>query len=131
MSKYYTPEIEEFHVGFMFEEYTTFDEGTYRKRKIVGWRDRYFNNLTHDIRNKRVRVKYLDRKDIEELGWEYVGGKLIHGVLDNFHLGEYHLRYQYNNHHIIISDKDIKFASFDGTCKNYNELKRIMKQIGL
>jgi len=71
-SQYYTPTIEEFHVGFEFE----MDAGT-------GWSKQTFpkpwwesggmggiNTLKRCIEDKSIRVKHLDRQDIEECGWE-------------------------------------------------------------
>lgn len=80
MDKYYTPELEEFHPGFIFELEET-EQGTAHK----DWHKAVFGNLlinSHGgqystdlkdvkqwIENGEVRVKYLDHEDIESLDW--------------------------------------------------------------
>ena len=95
-SKYYTPAIEEFHVGF---EYEVFDNRyEYKVEKIsetklrvlsdpvvatVWFKEVYGidsllyiedssdirSNLSSYIENNNIRVKYLDKEDIESLGF--------------------------------------------------------------
>lgn len=64
--KYYTPEVEEFFVGFEYE-YFIMDNW-----QPVGYHpsdmaeaERFLNTL----HSGKIRVKYLDRKDIESLGF--------------------------------------------------------------
>ena len=63
-NKYYTPEIEEFHVGFECELYNS-DLGVWGKYEI-----KHGNNLLEDLESDLVRVKCLSRKDIECFGFE-------------------------------------------------------------
>lgn len=70
-NKYYTPSIEEFHVGFEYEvqandDSTEFEKLTIEKSKRdFEFLNRYaLNNINYD-----VRVKYLDKEDIESLGF--------------------------------------------------------------
>jgi hypothetical protein len=70
-NKYYTPAIEEFHVGF---EYEILHNNEWKKTSV-------FNNscggdIIFEIKNmghwdvvSKPRVKYLDKEDIESLGW--------------------------------------------------------------
>ena len=66
--KYYTPEIEEFHVGFEYEEqvepgkwaWNTCHPNTFEK--LYDWD-------SMDMLKIRTRVKYLDQEDIESLGF--------------------------------------------------------------
>ena len=72
MKKYYTPKIEEFHVGFEYQVINNVDT----KTGIYTWRTIY-HKVEDSIEqfsgslNEDSRVKYLDREDIESLGWEY------------------------------------------------------------
>ena len=96
-SKYYTPDISEFHVGF---EYEVFDSKyEYKVEKLsetklkvlsdpittTGWFKEAYeidsflyvegssdikSNIPSYIENDKVRVKYLDREDIESLGFK-------------------------------------------------------------
>ena len=85
MAEYYTPTIDEFHVGFEYEEEDTIytDKGWYTKKsnvfkKCVYGNDSYIQNYYLNERVKRnlfvnkIRVKYLDKDDIEELGFTQV-----------------------------------------------------------
>lgn len=74
-NEYYTPSIEEFHVGFEYEILAT-------DKPIIMWEKEIFAITTHDdlkiiddeIRESLIRVKCLNKEDIEEVGFEYVGG---------------------------------------------------------
>jgi len=61
--KYYIPSIEEFHVGFECEE---MGFGTIYANKIINEND---NLQTLRALGSRIRVKHLDRKDIESFGF--------------------------------------------------------------
>ena len=63
MSEYYTPEIEEFHVGFECE-YKEPDEEAFESDELTE-RDVAYLLAYPD----RARVKYLDKEDIESLGF--------------------------------------------------------------
>ena len=75
INKYYTPEIEEFHVGF---EYEYNDGREWIKTGITIWTDLQTIFILEDKCPIPLRVKHLDSQDIEELGWtkfEYVYNK--------------------------------------------------------
>jgi len=61
-NKYYTPEIEEFFVGFEYE--------VYDKLHGVWNKENNFFLQQGDFKDS-IRVKHLDREDIESLGWEH------------------------------------------------------------
>ena len=65
--KYYTPSIEEFHVGFEYE--ISYDGETYQS-KVVDDSDE-LHRIKTAIESLWVRVKHLDREDIESLGWAF------------------------------------------------------------
>lgn len=74
-NKYYTPDISEFHIGFEFEYLS--NDCKYHKC-ILGTNDinnpelyQYNDDLTK-IAHAITRVKFLDRSDLEELGWEVI-----------------------------------------------------------
>ncbi len=130
MSKYYTPEIEEFHVGFEYE--FSYDELSNNKR-IEKWistiMEKYddFDFVQNKIDTGSARVKHLDREDIESLEWvkdsgdcDYVKGKYQLEIYPTIY-GEglcLHITEDYGN-----------FLLFHGTIKNKSELKRVLKQI--
>jgi hypothetical protein len=146
--KYYTPTIEEFHVGFEYE---------YRKADEE-WRNNEddevacdllndpINQIERDIKNKRIRVKYLDRADIESEGW---GGhqkpmvSLIEGKTtvynDTWILDKYKLFAWLNSPEapqttiriLAVRGDKSEVILFHGTIKNISELRRLQKQLGI
>jgi len=71
--KYYTPEIEEFKVGFEFE----FMHSDYKEQGWKKYNTPEFNFEKEDCPFggkdlSEYRVKYLDREDIESLGWSFL-----------------------------------------------------------
>jgi hypothetical protein len=126
-NRYYTPEIEEFHVGF---EYKLKGEDSIRVLST---------NCTVDT--ELSEVKYLDKEDIESLGWEYNGGKMIEGYQDRFHIIEenkqFNLVYTFNINQIRIDVECLNMFEesmnylFVGIIKNKSELIKILKQIGI
>ena len=99
-SKYYTPDISEFHVGFEFESnYILFNNGKPGDEFVpailtednISWMlQSYFEDATPT----EFRVKYLDKQDIESLGFECIKDD-----------DEYHYRFSkpwYNNSDLIM-----------------------------
>lgn len=73
-NKYYTPEIEEFHIGFEYE----FNVGNTTWTKFIFDLDRPDKVLENFKLNPQLfRVKYLDKEDIESLGFVHIGGSLL------------------------------------------------------
>ncbi len=125
ISKYYTPSIEELYDGFIIEEKFESDEF---KKGVFKWD--VVGNLT-----EKVRVKYLDRNDVEDLGWKHI--KHEQYTYTRIRKGEervYHLRFVPNAYNWI----DIRVKSvhglcgshclFEGECLNKSELKRLMSK---
>lgn len=137
--KYYTPTVEEFHVGFEYEETT--HSSLYEDEGLNNW---VKNTLKHlwQLGNiglhETVRVKYLDREDIESLGWKIT--KNYTGELEaQFLISEtlfYDLTLDYEGNLLIekfISTETIgsynSFIIFEGSIKNKSELKWLMKRL--
>jgi len=154
-NKYYTPEIEEFCEGFQYEKrVNTIGEKVEAYFAVDGkivivpdyvcteedWADKEFslsNSKEQDIEKLleegRLRVEYLDREDIESLGFIYI--KSQPGLTeDYFELisTEWCMDYDYSTQYcriFINSDGDSTF--FAGTIKNKSELKRILKMLNI
>ena len=148
--KYYTPTIEELHVGFEYEFKPRLRQGlmshVHQEFEYVNWwkketigRERegiidilesYSNPFSlSDVlsyhKDKAIRVKYLDREDIESLGFVKWPDDEI------YDLGEFQLHTNnYTNPLMIAIYDDNSQYCFVGTIKNKSELKRILKQIG-
>lgn len=120
-NKYYTPIIEEFHVGF---EYTHKDLNC----KLFINEDLIKSNFTV----ADLRVKYLDREDIESLGFKHDGSLWF--SKDNWKLrkwkaSEIDLYYCFGTINMMgEEDKELRFR---GTIKNKSELKKLMKQLNI
>lgn len=128
-SKYYVPEISEFHVGF---EYYLKDinSNLLEPKQVLKT-----NLMLLDI--KQTLVKYLDREDIESLGW-----KLYSQELTNrsnwccFRNTQLELYVQLNNNYFprLLSFKSRggdHTGNFKIEIKNKSELKKLMQQLNI
>lgn len=142
-NNYYTPKIEEFHIGFEYEMFTpSFNPEGYRWKKmefdcntfeyIIDTEDggeRPFD-MYNEGSKELIRVKYLDREDIESFGfiecgqeeYEFIGHtdlwvieKLYHKNVKSF--------YRINNK----DNCQIMFIQI----KNKSELKKLLIQLGI
>lgn len=146
-SKYYQPEIGEFCVGFEYE--TIYLKSVWTKEVLYqmdcGW---FFESYINDAVETEFRVKYLDREDIESLGFTFFGENnknLVNSSVNMYHndglnlmLGHY-----YNLGQIVIATKDpSKNETFSKTgqdpnrtgflkIKNKTELIKLLKQLDI
>jgi hypothetical protein len=140
MEKYYTPKLEEFCIGF---EYEFLDMLEYSKTKdkwvknIVSVNDlatmmrRGFHKvgISQLLKNNRIRVKCLDKEDIESFGFKvfHEPDYQIHYMKDNISVHHYK-----DNKMIIEYDgetlKEYK-CYFEGYIKNKSEFKKLIEQI--
>jgi hypothetical protein len=135
-NKYYTPELEEFHVGFEYETTDIMDNGEWGWRKQVFEGEEMRTWFTDELNKGQHRVKYLDREDIESLGWEedksnsepdrlnleFIKNEYTYGIV------------LYNIMQVVIYKYKYKFKEeilFEGKIKNKSELKRLMKQLNI
>lgn len=63
--KYYTPKIEEFHVGFEYE--VKLNSGEWVKYTLTTLSELNFEDWS--LKQNDVRVKHLDTEGLESLGW--------------------------------------------------------------
>ena len=160
-TKYYTPEIEEFCVGFEYEQKVKF--GWYNSifgelnGEYIGEYDNELSECYWEIRHNNIRVKYLDKTDIESFGFinilttgtqrfkKYVNLKQLEdGEWFDYYLF-LSLRYFDNTPHITIKKIDIHTYEeeievndnvkteylFQGYVKNKHEFSKILKQLGI
>lgn len=133
--KYYTPELWEFHVGFEFEYLTP--NGSY---KIGNWDDKLIdhgelNTFTDEIEKTAhsiCRVKFLDREDIESLGWKDVGQ-------DEYQIDvkDSAFSWQLEKAHDDVLQSFWRLNTEDNSqiiwlqIRNKSELARVMKMVGI
>jgi len=120
--KYYTPSIEEFHVGFEYE--ISYDGETYQS-KVVDDSDE-LHRIKTAIESLWVRVKHLDREDIKSLGWKYVPATKTFELID---LAGYEWELIFIPQTLSVDIDLYKGNPFSGTIRNKSELATIMRMI--
>ena len=138
-NKYYTPEIEEFCVGFEYEiqDIENAQWGVCICTPGFGAFDDDIDNLEDD----RIRVKYLDKEDIESLGWIF--DKTSNKSQWKFHKNNIMLYYRSESKEIgfftidpsksdffMEYSRDNKMISFL-IIKNKSELKKLLRQLNI
>lgn len=142
MSKYYTPSIEEFHVGFEYErkngdswEKTISTESDYSAMYSDYGEENEFDEIETNIRD--VRVKYLDKEDIESLGFTFNEETGWFEKKDNFGFNSYdNLSIQLHSLPGLIVVSRSQESSYQNEhyeffieIKNKSELKTFLRQI--
>lgn len=133
--KYYTPKIEEFCVGFEYEEEEPYT-GEWSKLTVdIKTSLEWLND-----RSGEFRVKYLDKEDIEDCGFSHEGGKLIKDIIEHYTKEEYTLTHYCKSNKVDLSWKSYRRdgsgefkwkTAFEGTIKNKSELKKIMQMLNI
>lgn len=126
-NKYYTPTIEEFHVGFQFEYLS--DNNTWESTDDLSItfmnNDNPISIIEYYLKESRIRVKLIDREDIESLGWKY-------NRINGFEYKKYVLNINNNTISIYVpGDYDGEEHHFKGEIKNKSELSKLMIQLGI
>ncbi len=134
-NKYYTPDISEFNTDLEFEllnNINIFHIPTLEIGKWVNCKMEFgilgdILNIQKLILDKQIRVKFLDREDIESLGWNFVGDK------DNnrFHFNDEDIDKSVLIHETGVISVSTRRTRFSGYLKNKSELKKIMVQLGV
>ena len=121
--KYYTPDISEFHVGFKCELLLG---------DLIGWESHIFspienfNGIQKYLDEQLIRVKFLDKEDIESLGWKHMGSLW-------FEKNTYKLR-KWTKNNVLMQRAhpgEEDETLFSGDILNKSELSRIMKMVGI
>lgn len=133
MEKYYTPDLSEFYIGF---EYELQSDGIWFEVACDLVCDE-ISQIKEDIKNGQIRVKYLDKEDIESLGFEQnhgIIGKnrfIKHPLNDNDYtimlMTIFELVTIFKFKEIITNNVPLFF----GTIKNKSELKKLLIQLGI
>lgn len=129
MDKYYKPEIEEFHVGFEYERFVpkanaTEEECWDKLSMSVNYLS--LDEIDDEIIEKEIRVKYLDKEDIESLGWKLNSDLYIKdGLTLQLHKDLITIKYydDFNN--------EWRTKVEQITIKNKSELVKLLKQLGI
>lgn len=125
--KYYTPNPEEFHIGFEFER--IFNPSRTIEECVLDIYYGQYNDedLKYFKKYDKLRVKYLDKEDIESLGI-----KVLHECGDLYDF-EYDLKLGDEYLGTFLEGFDgkpnIEIYSTKYVIKNKSELKRLLKQL--
>lgn len=156
LNKYYTPTLDEFHVGFEYELLSTNNQWvkeTFHQSHfglMVDTSDGGERLFEHCLKgyDVKIRVKYIDKVDIESLGWKYNGRLFeINSVpkyatwtmlINENRKAQKEGMYISNNiayDQLLITfyhpDNSRGEFVFYGFIKNKSELRRLMKQLGI
>ncbi len=141
-NKYYTPELSEFHIGFIFQ--TQNQQKEWRKPTFFG-NPEALDSINKLLKRGDVRVKYLDKEDIESLEFSikpptseylqpndyyeksYKDPRGVHNKIKIIHN-------KYSNWILItLGGDEITFEDevtrFSGRIKNKSELIKLLKQL--
>jgi hypothetical protein len=136
MNKYYTPTIDEFHVGFRYEGYSS-STVCENKEWVHHWEPRIFKDghLIYPghgdfLIAENTRVKYLDESDIEELGWVRDEKDDRNAHISFYFKADISFRLFFYKETLRVAIEDlIEYCLFLGKIKNYNELRKVMKML--
>ena len=151
--KYYTPEIEEFHVGFECEIQSSWgmQKGIYpsilREDTLTGFQLQKIGE-TETLKKviSGIRVKYLDKEDIESCGFGNYKKSVCAWYELEGHFEDSFASYGYWTKIRLIhceSDNKIKILAFEhswdeeetvlfqGKIKNKSELKKLLKKLNI
>lgn len=141
--KYYTPDISEFHVGFEYQwkNKDNFPSEEYRESTIACGTQ--IDDILEPKAQYDIRVKHLDKEDIESLGWlgvipsnveNKVDYLVTSWVTDMYNDGYILIKtYPYGNYKYCIAfgNYEKNRVCFEGNIKNKSELKKLMQQVGI
>lgn len=125
---YYPPEIEEFHVGFKCE--LKLHELKDWEIHIVLPADKL--DIQKYIDKQLIRVKHLDRKDIESFGWKYIRTRfgismIFRGFVDE-RICNIKIMFNVRSNWLMVYNEN-DTVRFSGEINNKNEFGKLMKQL--
>lgn len=150
-NKYYAPELSEFYAGFEYEEFNKYQE--HWTNHILSKEDfeslgSFMYNFLENLESGNIRVKYLDKQDLEDCGFELLKDKCPFGQLqfykkveDGFNCG-YELIIRigefYGNNARFIEIEKQNYSHYENAhykirpiVNNLNEFKKLLKQLGI
>lgn len=146
--RYFTPSIEDIHVGYECEVLHE-NHSMAASNSIYRCEWRPATLTATDIYNlrehpDRIRVPYLSKEQVEREGWTYQGAKSYYllgysvdqGFHNAFEKGHYIIqgRSLFGGHHLkIFFDGDQEGATcvYEGECKDINTFRYICKLLGI
>lgn len=138
--------IEEFHPGFECEIQSSYgwQKGKYPsilRGDSLTMQDLIDKGESVALQNASMRVKYLDKEDVESLGWVYIGRAVDLwfnkvGMFDSasgtHRFTEYKLHFGTHDQVLKINAyfaNEDEGCLFEGIIRNKSELRKLMKQL--
>ena len=132
-NKYYTPEIDEFFDKLEFEYKEYLEESDEYSDKWISVRfdarSGLGHDMTHQLYEETIRVKYLDKEDLVELGFEEIGQEeyYLNGDLNSWCIEA--LYHQSVKSYYRIDDGETQRMFLE--IKNKSELIKVLKMLGI
>lgn len=133
-NKYYTPEIEDFHVGFEYE--VMIPEKSIWSKEVFFLNDSHIDlvkwvTIQDEFTIHKVRVKCLDQSDVESSLKEYYFFKFTNDTDFEFNIGGllYCGIFTKTDSMISFYENGWENCIFRGTIKNKSELIKLMQQL--
>lgn len=134
MEKYYTPKIEEFHVGFEYEQASMKMAAPKKWHKEIFYlNDSHIDIVKYGSLDKNTRVKYLDKEDIESLGFKHIGAGWFESKELDCRVRKWkglEVDIYKNWSHLNVTEQN-ELKCFTGEIKNKSELKKLLKQLSI
>ena len=143
--QYYYPTIEEFHVGFRYEQFTHEGGMSWSGRLHDAIEKKWIKTIfkignlysLSEVRNYIdsgfIRVRHLDHDDIIEAGWKESHEDNFK-YFKSYRIKGFVLNIINNTNNIVITEDswlDMYPKLFEGKIKNYNQLLDVMEMLGI
>lgn len=135
-NKYFTPDIEDFHVGYECEILKeNWENFVFNVEEIIPV---FAKVNSKTIVSDKIRVPYLTKEQIEAEGWEHVGGKLLSGDFQDYQKDNFSMRYATDTRKLSIMVRDPSFSNehfqvtiLKAECRDINTFRKIIKLLGI
>jgi hypothetical protein len=121
--KYYTPKLEEFHIGFEYEWRNSEDDSWKKENSPTEITAKGYNDQIDGL-----RVKYLDKEDVESAGFREEKNNIF--KFKDKYKRKWQLNLLMPDRGRILLSNDCKYF-MDIDIKNKSEFKVILKQLNI
>ena len=124
-NKYYTPDVSEFYVGF---EYEIQNEENAQWGRFTMMHLDWSDEDRWDLEEGRIRVKFLDREDIESLEFKHIGAGWYENERGDWKIRKWKKIELDIWFHYSTTESEVRFR---GNIKNKSELVKILKMLDI
>ncbi len=132
-NKYFTPDIEDFYIGYEYERFVPRANATEEEcweKLVMSVNYLSLDDIDNEIMEKEIRVPYLTKEQIEAEGWkfDYNLGDFDYYIKTVNDKEEYELEFCYKER---ININIWKRTLYHGECKDINTFRKIIKLLGI